>query len=126
MTTADTIRLREALLNELRKAHRPVSTAELAALMPWRVERTDDTCALLCQHAGGNKDVEVLECHGSWHVVQYRRTSQGYSGIYRHLRSLEQQRIVRRTLHDGRKRVCWSLVVSETSAGLPADQGDRG
>jgi hypothetical protein len=107
MTTADTMRLRDRLLAELRASPQPISTADLAARMPWKVERCGDNCALLCHRRKPNPDVEVLECHRSWHVVQYRRTAHGYTGIYRHLRSLERQGLIRRSAREGRKRVLW-------------------
>lgn len=107
MTTADTMRLRDRLLAELRESPRPLATTELAARMPWKVERSEDSCALLCHRTAPNPDVDVLECHRSWHLVQYRRAAHGYTGIYRHMRSLERRDLVRRTLHAGRKRVCW-------------------
>jgi hypothetical protein len=108
MTTADTLQLRENLLAELRDSTSPRSTADLAAAMPWKVERSYDPCEQLCHRAGPG--VEVLECHRSWHLVQYRRAAHGYTGIYRHLRSLESQGLVRRTLREGRKRVCWTYI----------------
>ena len=67
--------------------------------------------------------MEVVECHRSWHVVQYRRTAHGYTGIYRHLRSLQQRGLVRRTLRDGRKRVCWVYVGSDQLG--PAPEGHK-
>jgi hypothetical protein len=116
MTTADTLRLRDRLLAELRDSSRPVATAELAARMPWKIERTEEPCAVLCNSSRSNGDVEVVECHGSWHVVRYRRATHGYTGIYRHLRSLEQRGLIRRALRDGRKRVCWVYVGSDQLA----------
>jgi len=119
MTTADTLRLRDRLLTGLRVSRRPLSTTELATRMPWRVERSEDTCALLGHRINPNQDVEVLDCQGSWHIVHYRRTAHGYTGIYRYLRSLEQQGLVRRTLQNGRKRVCWVYVDSDQLATAP-------
>jgi hypothetical protein len=113
MTTADTLRLRDRLLAELRESPHPVSTAELAARMPWKVERSEEGCALVCHRAKPNSGVEVVECHRSWHVVQYRRTAHGYTGIYRHLRSMERQGLIRRALRQGRKRVCWTYIGSD-------------
>jgi hypothetical protein len=117
MTTADTLQLRERLLVELRTSPQPVSTTDLAARLPWRVERSEDSCALLCAPGRPRGDVKVVECHRGWHVVQYRRTAHGYTGIYRHLRSLEQQGLVRRTLLDGRKRVCWVYAGADQQLG---------
>lgn len=107
MTTTDTLQLREWVLNELRRSLHPISTADLAARMPWKVETSEDTCEVLCNPRRPVSGMEVVECHGDWHVVHYQRKAHGYTGIYRHLRSLEQQGLVRRTLRDGRKRVCW-------------------
>lgn len=120
MTTADTLQLRESLLAELRESAAPVSTAALAAAMPWKVERSHDVCEQLCHRAGGSPGVQVLECHRSWHLVQYRRATHGYTGIYRHLRSLESQGLVRRTIRDGRKQVCWIYIRSD-----PGDRDDQ-
>jgi hypothetical protein len=128
MTIADTMRLRDRLLAELRASPQPISTPDLAARMPWKVERCEDTCALLCHRRKPNPDVEVLECHRSWHVVQYRRTAHGHTGIYRHLRSLERQGLIRRSSREGRKRVLWIYSGGDQLAtaahGHPAD--DRG
>ncbi|GAB7145538.1 hypothetical protein [Mycobacterium riyadhense] len=110
MTTADTLQLREQLLATLRRSPRPVSTTELAARMPWKVERSEYNCTVLRNPSRPIAGMEVVECHRDWHVVQYRRTAHGYTGIYRHLRSLEQQGLVRRALRQGRKRVCWVCV----------------
>lgn len=113
MTTTDTLHLREQLLSELRRSRRPISTADLAARMPWKVERSEDNCAVLCNRAKPIAGMEVVECHKDWHIVQYRRTAHGYTGIYRHLRSLERHGLVRRALRDGRKRVCWIYTGAE-------------
>lgn len=121
MTTADTLQLRERLLSELRQSRFPISTAELAARMPWKVERSEDTCAVLCSRSRPTLGMEVVECHKDWHVVQYLRTAHGYTGIYRHLRSLEQRGIVRRALRDGRKRVCWVYTGATVTATVNTD-----
>jgi hypothetical protein len=126
MTTADTMRLRERLLAELRASAHPVSTSELASRMPWKVERSDDGCALLCSRRPPNPDIEVVECHGSWHVLAYRRSAHGYTGIYRHLRSLERQGLVRRTLREGRKRVCWVYMGSDQLGAVDRDRHKSG
>lgn len=118
MTTADTMRLRERLLDELRGSTAAISTADLAAAMPWKVERSHDSCEQLCHRADGARWVEVLECHRSWHLVQYRRATHGYTGIYRHLRSLESQGLVRRTIRDGRKRVCWTYAGHDSAPSV--------
>lgn len=69
MTTADTMQLRECLLAELRASAAPVSTAQLAASMPWKVERSHDSCAQLCHRTTPSPGVKILECHSSWHLV---------------------------------------------------------
>lgn len=108
MTKADTLMLRERLLAELRTSSRPLSTQELAHRMPWKTERSGGSCDVLRCHAPRSGDgMQVVECHRSWHVVQYRRTAQGFTGIYRHLRSLEAAGQVRRALRQGRRRVLW-------------------
>lgn len=110
MTTADTIALREGLLAELRRSPVPLSTAELAQRMPWKPERTHVPCAQLCDLKRLGPGVKIVECHTDWHIVAYRRTTHGYTGVYRHLRSMEGHGLVRRTIRDGRKRVCWTVV----------------
>ncbi|QIV79906.1 hypothetical protein [Mycolicibacterium frederiksbergense] len=110
MTTADTISLRETLLEELRRSSIPLSTAELAQRMPWKVERSHVPCAQLCHLKRLGPGIRIVECHVDWHLVAYRRTTHGYTGVYRHLRSLEGHGLLRRTIRDGRKRVCWTLV----------------
>lgn len=121
MTTADTLQLREQLLNELRQSRCPISTADLAARMPWKIERSEDTCAVLCNRPTPHFGMEVVECHKDWHVVKYCRTAHGYAGIYRHLRSLEQRGLVRRALRDGRKRVCWVYTGARATASRNTD-----
>ena len=119
MTTADTIVLREDLLAELRRSPVPLSTAELAQRMPWKSERTHAPCAQLCDQKRLGPGIKILECHADWHLVAYRRTTHGYTGVYRHLRSLEGHGLIRRTIRDGRKRVCWT-VVEPTALRVPA------
>lgn len=117
MTTADTVQLRETLLAELRRSPAPLSTAELAQRMPWKVERTHVPCAQLCHLKRLGPGIRIVECHTDWHLVEYRRTTHGYTGVYRHLRSLEGHGLIRRTIRDGRKRVFWTDV---KPAALPA------
>ncbi|WP_088295413.1 hypothetical protein [Mycobacterium avium] len=119
MTTADTLGLRESLLKELRCSPAPLSTAELAQRMPWKVERSHVPCAQLCDLKRLGPGIRIMECHTDWHVVAYRRTTHGYTGVYRHLRSLEGHGLIRRTIRDGRKRVCWTLV-EQTALPDPA------
>ncbi|MEB3031778.1 hypothetical protein [[Mycobacterium] nativiensis] len=116
MATPDTIALREQLLECLRSAGEPLSTSELAALMPWRVERTHDNCALLCDRKRLSRSVKVLECHLDWHLVQYRRTAQGYAGVYPHLCQLERLGKITRTCRSGRKGVFWTLTEAADTA----------
>jgi hypothetical protein len=125
MTTADTMRLREQLLAELRESGRPLSTSELAERMPWKVERRDEGCGALCRRTTPNPDVKVVACHSSWHVVAYRRSAHGYTGIYRHLRSLERHGLARRALRDGRKRVSWVYTGADRPTA-PARESSRG
>ncbi|MBU8819249.1 hypothetical protein KL864_25475 [Mycolicibacterium goodii] len=111
MTTADTIQLRERLLAELRSSTRPLSTEELAQRMPWKTVRTDDSCDILqCWNTAPRAGIRVIECHQTWHVVEYQRTAQGFTGIYRHLRSLEAQGQVRRAIREGKRRVLWTYT----------------
>lgn len=124
MTTADTRQLRQSLLAELRGSTAPISTADLAAAMPWKVERSHDSCEQLCHRADMGPGVEVLECHRNWHLVQYRRATHGYTGVYRHLRSLESQGLVRRAIRDGRKRVCWTYVGQDPATASTTGQCD--
>ncbi len=91
MTLKDTINLRNRLRDELLRSTTPLSTHELAVRMPWRVMVVDHDCALLCHRSSPSPDVEVLECHRSWHRVQWRRNAQGHNGIYRHLRSMAER-----------------------------------
>lgn len=120
MTTADTIMLRERLVSELRDADAPLSTDELAARMPWKVEITSTPCELLCQARELPAGLRIRECHRSWHVVEYQRTTQGFAGIYRHLRSLERQGLIRRHKVAGLRRVFWIYQVGDQNPQSPA------
>jgi hypothetical protein len=109
VTSADTFLVINHLLHVLAERCRPMSTEELAEVMPWKVESlTHGGCELWCR-AADRDGLRVLECHETWHVVAYRRTGQGFAGIYRHLRSLERRGLVRRH-HAGRRRVLWALA----------------
>lgn len=126
MTTADTMLVRDKLIAVLRGSGSALPTAELASQMPGKVEHSNDSCAQLCHRSTLGPGVKVLECHGSWHLVEYRRTTHGYTGIYRHLRALELQGIVRRTVRDGRKRVYWIHIGPEGAAAAHEQTGDGG
>jgi hypothetical protein len=96
------------LLRVLRDRGRPMFTDELADLMPWKPERmSQGGCEWWCESVLP-ASVRMLECHGSWHLIAYRRRPQGFSGIYRHLRALERRGLVRRVHRDGTRRVYWS------------------
>lgn len=113
MSTHDTVMLTDRLLSVLRETGRPMSTTELAELMPWKHERTaHGGCQWWC-----DKDlrdgVRMLECHGGWHLIAFKRTAHGLNGIYRHLRALEQRGLVRRDGSDGGRRVYWSYCADD-------------
>ena len=75
--------------------------------MPPKAERTrQGDCEWWCR-ADPTAGVRVLECHRSWHVVEYRRTAQGFTGIYRHLRALERRGLARCWRIEGDRRVFW-------------------
>ncbi len=116
MTTADTLLLRDKLIAVLRASPVALATAELAARMPGKVERSNDSCAQLCHRSTLGSGLKVLECHRSWHLVEYRRATHGYTGIYRHLRALEAQGLIRRTVRDDRKGVYWIRTGPDVAA----------
>jgi hypothetical protein len=120
MSAEDAVMLTDRLLSVLREAARPMSTAELAELMPWEHERTaHGGCQWWCDrdlHGG----VRLLECHGGWHLIAFKRTAHGFNGIYRHLRALEQRGLVRRDGGDASPRVYWSYCADD---GRPAAVG---
>lgn len=120
MTTADTIMLRDKLVSELRDAAAPLSTDELAARMPWKVEITATPCELLCQARELPPGLRIRECHQTWHVVEYQRSAQGFAGIYRHLRSLERQGLIRRYHVAGGRRVFWIYQGRDQNPHSPA------
>lgn len=125
MATPDTIALREQLLACLRSACEPLSTSELAARMPWRVEPAHENCSLHCDWKWPRRSMRVLECHGDWHLVAYRRTAQGYAGIYPHLCQLERMGKITRTCGSGRKGVFWTATSPlDTTAESTTDGED--
>ena len=88
--------IREELLAALHRATHPLTTAELAALMPWRPDVLPVPCELLCNAPAETLKVRVLECHWDWHVVEIPRTAQdSRAGVYRHLTSMARQHLVR-------------------------------
>lgn len=114
MTRAETFQLRTQLLELLRTAGRPVSSAELAGMLPWSTERLDLGCELLCL-APRHQQIEIVECHRTWHIVRRPRSSQdAANGIYRHLRSLAHQGAVRRVTL-GQRRVAWEHIPPDGS-----------
>lgn len=126
MTTADTMLLRDKLIAELQGSATALATADLAARMPGKVEHSNDSCDQLCHRSIRGSGVKVLECHRSWHLVEYRRATHGYTGIYRHLRALEVQGLIRRTVRDGRKRVYWIHTGPDVAAAPHNHTGDGG
>lgn len=110
MTTTHTKMLREALMVALRNSSLPLSTDDVAALMPWTIERREEDCRTWCQRdwPDANKYRRVVECHTAWHLVEFAHTS---SQVYRHLRALEKAgRIERRRGFDGDRRVLWAVL----------------
>lgn len=125
MTNAETIWLRGQLVTLLREAEGPVSSAALAAQLPWPTERLDVSCLLLCQAPRRSVDLVVLECHQSWHLVARPRSSQdATTGIYRHLRSLARSGVIRRICL-GARRVEWEYVGDNGRDSRAATQGRR-
>ncbi len=111
MTSADTLMLRERLIAELRTSSRPLSTEELAQRMPWKTVHSNDSCDVLqCSSREPRVGIRIVECHQSWHIVQYQRTATGFNGIYRHLRSLEARGEIRRAIREGKRRVLWTYT----------------
>lgn len=110
MTRAETYHLRAQLLELLRDAEHPISSAALARMLPWHTERLDLGCALVCLAPRRSSTLEVVECHGDWHVVRRPRSSQDSgAGIYRHLRSLAREGVVR-AISLGPRRVEWEYI----------------
>jgi len=110
VTRAETYQLRAQLLELLREAGHPINSAALARMLPWHTERLDLGCELVCLAPRHNRDLEVVECHGNWHVVRRPRSSQDSgAGIYRHLRSLAREGLVR-AIKQGPRRVEWEYI----------------
>ncbi|MBV8348438.1 MAG: hypothetical protein JOZ49_13150 [Mycolicibacterium sp.] len=112
--------LTDRLLRVLREAARPMSTAELTELLPWKHERIGQGgCQWRCdRHL--RDGVRMLECHGSWHLIAFKRTAHGFNGIYRNLRALEDRGLVRRDRSDPSRRVHWRYCADD---GRPAAAG---
>ncbi|MCH9736836.1 MAG: hypothetical protein K0U78_20170 [Actinomycetia bacterium] len=119
MTRAETLWLRGQLVKLLEAAQGPVSSAALAAQLPWPTERLEVGCLLLCRAPRRVADLVVVECHQSWHLVRRPRSSQDAStGIYRHLRSLARTGVIRR-ICVGARRVEWEYVVESSGRDAP-------
>jgi len=110
VTTADTLAVREQLVAVLRAADRPMTSAELAGVLPWQTHRLDVGCELVCHAPRRPAAMRVVECHRSWHPVSRPRSSQdSRTGIYRHLRSLAREGIIR-SIPLGPRKVQWEFV----------------
>lgn len=110
MTTADTFEVRDQLIAVLREASAPMSTADLAKVLPWQVHRLELGCDLVCWAPITPANLVIVECHGDWHVVSRPRSAQdARTGIYRHLRSLARTGVVR-AISKGPRRVEWTFV----------------
>lgn len=110
MTTADTLAVREQLVAVLRAADRPMTSAELAGVLPWQTHRLDVGCELVCQAPRRPAAMRVIECHRTWHLVSRPRSSQdSRTGIYRHLRALAREGIIR-AIPLGPRKVQWTYV----------------
>lgn len=116
MTTADTLAVREQLVTLLRAADAPMTSAELARLLPWQTHRLDVGCELVCQAPRRAAAMQVIECHRTWHLVRRPRSSQdSRTGIYRHLRALAREGIIR-AIPLGPRKVQWMFVGEEESS----------
>ncbi|ORV08038.1 hypothetical protein [Mycolicibacterium fallax] len=113
MTSEDTFRVRQQLLNVLRAADRPLSTRELAELLPPKIDVMTVSCAMLCDSEVPSAKLKVLECHSSWHIVERQRSAQDGAAIYPHLRSLARQSLIRRIPISPRS-VLWEVVHDNT------------
>lgn len=116
MTIGDSLILTRRPLAVLRESDRPMPTDELAELMPCKVERTrQGGCEWWCG-AETPAGVRVRECHRSWHLVEYQRTSHGFTGIYCHLCALEGRGLAHRCRVEGDRRVFWACRGDDNSS----------
>lgn len=115
MTHAHTLWLRAELVRLLAAADGSLSSAALAAQLPWHTERLDLGCGLLCRAPNTTAaDLVVIECHQSWHLVRRPRSSQdANNGIYRHLKSLARTGVIRQ-INLGARRVEWEFIGEDT------------
>jgi len=89
--TLDTARLRSLLLEEIEEAG-AITTGELAARMPAKEVVVDVPCDRVCRRKTRWSETEtMLEHRSTWHRILTPRTA---SGIYRHLRVLEDTGII--------------------------------
>ena len=61
VTTADTIAIREQLVAVLRAAEAPMTSAELASVLPWQTHRLDVGCELVCHAPRRPTAMRVVE-----------------------------------------------------------------
>lgn len=104
----ENVALRDNLLAALRTQELPISTINLAALMPWRVDVTD--CQQYMHYNLLAEYQRIVVCDGTTHIREIARS--GYD-IYRHLRALEQKGLVERVKLDGHYAVYWRGLDTE-------------
>lgn len=103
MNREQTAQFREQLRAALCGAAAPLSTDEVARNAPWHVHRVASGC-VSCHPEGQQTPWRVLECHGSWHMIERPRTGHD---IYPHLRRLERDGALGSVRKDGDRKVYW-------------------
>ncbi|MEB3023456.1 MULTISPECIES: hypothetical protein [Mycolicibacter] len=117
----DGTQMRQRLLAALAASGEALSTTALARLAPWHVHSVRSGCAS-CHPQGEQTPWNVLECHGSWHVIERPRTGHD---IHPHLQRLVADGMVRRSSADSGRQVYWTATVdsgAQLSAGLAFDK----
>lgn len=109
----DGTQMREHLLAALAADGAVLSTNALAQLAPWHVHSVRSGCAS-CHPEGQATPWNVLECHGSWHVIERPRTGHD---IHPHLQRLVADGLVERSRPAGDRRVYWAATVGAGAGG---------
>jgi hypothetical protein len=107
---SDVLALRDALVAVLR-ADGATSTGDLAEKMPWH--HVEVACHCRHDYPWPHNQFRLIECRGTHDVVGRARF---VTEIYRNLRALEDDGLVRRVWMPGQTSACWQTVHDETAA----------
>jgi hypothetical protein len=118
-----TTMLRDQILSALQEAYpAALSTNQIAERMPPIVcRRYCESCEWWCgPNVRLGEGVEILECHGDWHLIRRPRTGED---IHKHLCAMARQGLITRLAYNRSAHPCvfWIVEPDPAAAGVIDD-----